>query len=96
MLKTVATSGEGTKDVVEAVGGHLAWLEGSTRGLSRRIRVVSQTLVTLIGERALREVLSGRDEEIAALAQECVARRLTPLEAVTRFLKKGAPQAPKK
>lgn len=96
VIKTVATTGGGTPEVVEAIGGHLAWLESSTRGFSRRVRVVSQTLVTLIGERVLREVLAGRDEEVSALARDCVARTLTPLEAVTRFLKKERPHPRKK
>ena len=96
VIKTVATVAEGIPEVVEAVEGHLAWLESSTKGFSRRVRVVSQTIETLIAERVAREVLSGRDEEISALARECVARTLTPLEAVTRFLKKPSQKHSKK
>jgi len=86
IVKSVATSGEGVDQIVEGVVGHLGWLESSPAGYSRRMRIVSQTISTLISERVARMVLSGEEDAIRELSKRCIARSLTPLEAVHEFL----------
>jgi LAO/AO transport system kinase len=86
ILKSVATSGEGISEIVEGAVAHLAWLESSKAGYSRRLRIVSQTISTLISERVSRMVLAGEEDAIRELSKRCVARALTPLEAVQEFL----------
>jgi LAO/AO transport system kinase len=86
ILRSVATTGEGVEEVVQGTVAHLGWLESSPAGYSRRLRVVSQTIATLIGERVSRAALTGREESIQRLAEACVARSLTPIEAVSIFL----------
>ncbi|MEY4669218.1 MAG: hypothetical protein RL518_1917 [Pseudomonadota bacterium] len=86
VLKSVATSGEGVADIVEGVVAHLAWLESSPAGYSRRLRIVAQTISTLISERVSRKVLAGEEDVLRELSKRCVARSLTPLEAVSEFL----------
>lgn len=85
VVKSVATTGEGVPQIIEGILAHLSWLESSTRGKDRRLKIVFQTLVALIGERAARAALSGRESQVETLAQECVSRKITPLEAVNRF-----------
>lgn len=82
IAKTIATTGEGVDGIVEATRGHVAWLEHSSQGLARRLRVVSQTISTLAAEWIARQALLGKEEQIDSLAKECVARTKTPLEAV--------------
>jgi len=89
ILKSVGTTGEGISEMVAGITGHLAWLEGSPRGLNRRLKIVYQTLVTLIGERVAHDALAGQESRVKKLAEECVARRLTPLEAVDSFLRRS-------
>ena len=89
ILRTVATSGEGVVEAVVSTQEHLQWLETSPQGASRRLAVVTQTLVSLIAHRALDEKLSGREELLNRLAQECVSRKRTSLEAVAEFFKKN-------
>jgi len=89
IIKSVGTTGEGISEIVAGITGHLAWLEGSPRGLNRRLKIVYQTLVTLIGERVARDALAGQESRVEKFAEECVARRLTPLEAVDRFLRRS-------
>jgi LAO/AO transport system kinase len=86
ILRSVATAGEGVEEIVQGTVAHLGWLESSPAGYSRRLRVVSQTIATLIGERVTRAVLAGQEESIQRLAKACVARTLTPIEAVSTFL----------
>lgn len=87
ILRTVATSGAGVPELVGATVEHLAWLESSPGGYARRLKIVSQTISTLISERVARTVLEGSGSVIESLAKECVARTTTPIEAVGRFLK---------
>jgi LAO/AO transport system kinase len=86
IVKSVATSGEGVRDIVEGAVAHLGWLESSPAGYSRRLRIVSQTISTLISERVARMVLAGEEDAVRELARRCIARALTPIEAVTEFL----------
>jgi LAO/AO transport system kinase len=86
ILRSVATAGGGVEEIVQGTVAHLGWLESSPAGYSRRLRVVSQTIATLIGERVTRAVLAGQEESIQRLAKACVARTLTPIEAVSTFL----------
>jgi LAO/AO transport system kinase len=86
IVKSVATTGDGVSDIVEGTVGHLGWLETSQAGYSRRLRIVSQTINTLISERVARTVLSGEEDTIRELSKRCVARSLTPIEAVNEFL----------
>ena len=86
ILRSVATTGEGVEEIVEGTVAHRAWLETSPAGHSRRLRVVSQTIATLVGERVARAVLAGQEESIELLAKTCVERALTPIEAVAKFL----------
>ncbi len=86
ILKSVATSGEGVSEIVEGTVAHSAWLESSPGGYSRRLRIVSQTIATLIGERITRMILTGEEEAVAELSKRCISRSLTPIEAVNQFL----------
>lgn len=82
IFKTIATSGEGIEGVVEVSREHLAWLESSSKGQARRLKVVGQTLRALAGEWIVSSALRGKDELIESLARECISRIRTPLEAV--------------
>jgi LAO/AO transport system kinase len=87
ILRTIATSGDGVGEVVAGTAEHLAWLESSPAGHARRLNIVSQTISTLIRERVARTVLEGGGDVIGDMAKKCVARTMTPLEAVDQFLK---------
>ncbi len=82
IVKTVATSGEGVNDVVDAGKRHRAWLESSSQGRKRRVRVVSQTISALASDWIAQAALKGAEREVERLAEEVVSRKSTPLEAV--------------
>ena len=83
----MATTGEGVGDIVDGTVAHKAWLESSPVGHSKRLTIVSQTIATLVGDRVTRAALKDGEESLRELASQCVSRKLTPLEAVERFLK---------
>jgi LAO/AO transport system kinase len=82
VTKTVATEAKGIDAVVKATKDHVAWLESSSRGYARRLRVVSQTIAAMASEWIAERALSGKEAQIEMLARECVSRSMTPLEAV--------------
>lgn len=86
VFKTVATEAKGIDAVVEATRTHVAWLESSSQGYVRRLRVVSQTIAAMASEWIAQRALQGREKEIDTLARECVARVKTPLEAVEELV----------
>lgn len=88
VVKTVATEGKGIELIVTAARDHLAWLESSSEGYARRLRVVSQTISNMVAEWVAQRALRGREAEIEELARDCVARNKTPLEAVEQLIKK--------
>jgi LAO/AO transport system kinase len=82
IAKTIATTGEGVDRIVTATREHVVWLEHSSQGYARRLRVVSQTISTLASDWIARQALQGKEDLIESLARECVARTKTPIEAV--------------
>jgi len=89
VTKTVATAGQGISSVVEATRGHVAWLESSSQGYARRLRVISQTIVAMASEWIAQAALRGKQSQIDALARECISRTKTPLEAVEALVGKS-------
>jgi len=87
IARTVATSGEGAEETVDAVDRHAAWLRTSAAGQLRRREMVRHNLVRLTGEVLLDRALRGREEQIARLATECFERRTDPWTAVEELAK---------
>jgi LAO/AO transport system kinase len=87
VVRSVATTGEGVGEIVDGTVAHKGWLESSSVGHSKRLAIVSQTIATLVSDRVSRAVLLDQEESLRDLASQCVSRKLTPLEAVERFLK---------
>ncbi len=87
IVKTVATTGDGVDAIVKASRDHMGWLEHSSQGLARRLRVVAQTISALAAEWVARQALAGKEDLVTNLARECVARTKTPIEAVEQLVR---------
>jgi len=86
--QTVATTGVGVENVVKATREHRTWLESSSQGYARRLRVVSQTIVGLASEWLAQQALRGTESIVDGLARDCIARTKTPIEAVEELVKR--------
>lgn len=86
VFRSVATTGEGTSDIVEGLIAHQVWLESTSAGRSRRLQVLTQTITSMIGEHVARHAVEGEEGVIRQLAEECIRRTLTPVEAVRRYI----------
>ncbi len=91
IAQTTATIGSGVEKVVEATMLHRSWLETSSQGYARRLKVVSQTIVALASEWIARETLRGTEHAVDSLARECIARTKTPIEAVEALVRSVCP-----
>ncbi len=86
VVKTIATEGTGTEQVVQAAREHLEWLEQSPKGHARRLRVVAHTIASMAAEWITQRALLGREGTIESLAKQCIARSKTPLQAVEELV----------
>lgn len=86
ILKTIATTGEGVSAVVAASRRHLSWLDSSAEGKTRRLQVLSQTISALASEWITQAALRGCENRLHALAEECMARKRTPIEAAEELV----------
>lgn len=86
IVRAIATLGEGVEPLVEATREHGAWLDSSTQGRERRVKIVSQTIKSLASEWLAQAALRGAEDKITMLASECVSRQRTPLEAVEQIV----------
>ena len=86
IIRTVATVGDGIEAVQRATDEHVAWLDRSAQGRARRISVISQMLVTLASEWIAQKALRDAGAKVRELAESCVARQRTPLEAVEQLV----------
>lgn len=82
ILKTVATDGTGTSEVVSNCGKHREWLKNGT-GRERRMRIIRDQLIGIISELASQSAL--RKADIEGLAKRCFSGEISPYDAATKF-----------
>jgi LAO/AO transport system kinase len=89
VVKTSATTGEGIAELVAEIERHRQWLESQDRVLERRQRIAGTEIATRV-ESGLRHRLIGRrggDDQLEALVDQVVERRLTAHRAAERILR---------
>ncbi len=86
LLRTVATTGEGTAEVSEGIENHAKWLRASDAGKNRRLMIIRENIVKLATELTLDQILNQNSEMLDSLAVDCLNKRTTPYEAVKKLL----------
>jgi len=79
IVRTVAVSGEGTAELIEAVQRHVAWLEASGEKRLREVARARAGFIVLLRERLLAGALSRLEAELGRL--DAVAARIADREA---------------
>ena len=92
ITRTVATTGVGTDEVIEAVQRHIEWIKSSPEGRRKKLAILEHNIVQLLTEVMLERTLHSKRELLGALVTECFERRTDPFSAVERLL--GGPGAP--
>ena len=88
IIRTSARSGEGTRELVDAIEKHRAWSAGSGEQVRRRRAAARVEVETLLREALLRE-LAGRvgESRLAAAVARVAERSLDPYAAVEELLR---------
>lgn len=86
IIKSIATTGVGVSQLVDAATQHRQWLDGTGAGRARQLRVMRQNLVALSSEWLARRALLTQSAKIDQLAEQCVQRAKTPLEAAQELV----------
>ena len=88
IIRTSARSGEGTRELVDAIEKHRAWSAGSGEQVRRRRAAARVEVEALLREALLRE-LAGRvgESRLAAAVARVAERSLDPYAAVEELLR---------
>ena len=91
IVKTEASRGEGTEDLVDRIAEHRAYIEAEGTLAERRRRNLLNEVVALAAGRIRRELEERvRDDPLVReLLDEVVARRLDPASAAAKLLERG-------
>jgi LAO/AO transport system kinase len=83
----VASTDEGTEDVIEAIDAHRAWLCTGGRLEKKRLLRVRDELLAIVGERVVEQVRELRDgKDFARMCDAVEARDLDPWTAADELL----------
>jgi LAO/AO transport system kinase len=86
IVRTIATTGEGTAELVDRIVEHQAWLSQSQEGAVRRLNVTHDTVLKLLTDRFLSTLLQRHGSELSRLVAECVQRRSDPYSVVESLI----------
>ncbi len=86
IVKCVATRGEGTADVVSALGRHRHWLESSEAGRERRRARLREEVRESLREALLDEATRSLSADIDKAASDVEARSVDPYTAIERLV----------
>src|SRR4051794_23953402 len=90
IVKTEASRGEGTDELVEQISEHRAFIEAEGTLSERRRRNLMNEVMALAGARLRRKLEESvrEDESVRELLDEVIARRLDPASAAAKLLER--------
>jgi len=87
IVRTVATTGAGSDDLIGHLAAHKLWLRETTAGAVRQRNIIKDSIMKLAAEIFLEEIISNKPEQLQRLIDLCFERKLDPLGAVQQLLK---------
>jgi LAO/AO transport system kinase len=88
ILKTVATKGEGTAELVEKVEEHRAWMAESKAGKDRLKNMMRDQIQQLCFDTLRRQYVASTEGLMEGLVAECLTRKSDPYTAAQVLVKK--------
>lgn len=89
ILKTIATTGEGTKEVVDMIARHKTWMSESSLGLQRKRRIIEESIERIASELLRARVLAVDLAKRNELVERCLKRELDPFRAAQILIDAG-------
>ena len=88
IVRTVATNGTGTEELLNTVQEHQEWLLKSPEGLERKKNVTRGTILKLLADSVLEEISTNSNDLFEKLVDDCVAKKEDLYSAVKILRKK--------
>ena len=88
IVKCVATRDQGLDELVDALGRHRAWLEGTAAGRARRSERLREQMIAFLRDSLAEEAVDALGSAIDEAAREVEARRLDPYTACDRLVER--------
>ena len=86
IVKCVATRGEGMTELLQALDGHRAWIEGTATGRARRQQRMGEEVRDALREALIEAAVHDLGEQLDAAVQRVDARDLDPYTATERLV----------
>ncbi len=88
VVRTIGQTGQGVKELLEAVERHRSTIEQSGELSSRRTNRARTRIRQIVDDRVLRQTWSGRSDQLEKLAADVAAGRTTPYSAADEILRR--------
>jgi LAO/AO transport system kinase len=86
IVKCVATRGEGTAELLAALDGHRAWMEGTARGRARRLQRMGEEVREALREALIEAAVHDLGEELDHAVHGVDARDVDPYTATEQLV----------
>ncbi len=86
ILKSTATSGEGSDDIAAQVQAHKRWLAESNEGAARRLSMIRANILKIAAEQMFQGLVLKDPERLDTLCRLCVEKKKDPYTAALEFI----------
>ena len=86
ILKCVATRGEGTAEIVDALERHHAWLETTETGRARRLQRLAEEVRESLREALIEEASAALGKELDDAVRSVAEKAIDPYSAIEQLL----------
>jgi LAO/AO transport system kinase len=87
IVKTVATSGLGIEDLIQAAEQHRAWYHSNGHACPRKRMAIRETVLRLTLEELLEQIQAANGNKIESLVERCAKRQISPAMAAKALLR---------
>lgn len=87
IVKTVATDGQGTVELIQRLEEHRSWLDKAVSFRQKRLSIIEDTIIKLTSERIVNKLLSSHGDSIKKAAAACLERKNDPYTTVEELVK---------
>lgn len=87
IVRSIATQGTGTAEIIEKVSDHQGWLRTSERGKEKKLRIIRDTIVKISQENVLQQLLDDGGKALDKMVADCYAHKTDPYTAAKKLVK---------
>lgn len=88
IVDTIATTGHGVDTLEQALQKHKTWLGGTEEGRNRKIRILSEMILKLVGDIVHTQIMANAGDSLLVQAAACYERKQDPYTIAEELLRK--------